>query len=311
MDFLYFLEGLRTPFFDALFSIITRLGEETFFIVLALLVSWCVDKRMGYLVLTVGFFGTVANQFLKLACRVERPWVLDQNFRIVESARAGATGFSFPSGHTQNAVGTYGVVGLSVKRRWIRLLCLLAVILVPFSRLYLGVHTPLDVGVAALTAALLIALFIIIFKYIDRRPGAMYILFGAMLASSAAFLLYSHFFAFPQDTDAANLLEGQKNAASLLGMVAGLCIAYPIEKRFIKFSPSAPLPGQALKLLSGLLITFMLKSGLKAIFAALFGAEAILANIVRYAAIVVFAIALWPLTFRFFEQIGKRNADSK
>ena len=50
--------------------------------------------------MTVGFFGTLVNQFLKLVCRVPRPWVRDPNFTIVEAARADATGYSFPSGHT-------------------------------------------------------------------------------------------------------------------------------------------------------------------------------------------------------------------
>ena len=145
MTVLRMLESLRVPAMDGLMQAVTELGSEVFFLVVALVLFWCVSKQEGYYLLTVGFFGTVLNQFLKLLCRVPRPWVLDPEFTIVESARADATGYSFPSGHTQNSVGTFGVLGRCARRTWVRILCGILMILVPFSRMYLGVHTPADV----------------------------------------------------------------------------------------------------------------------------------------------------------------------
>ena len=172
MEFLRLLESARLPALDAFFSAVTYLGDELAFMALALLLFWCVDKRMGYYVFVVGLFGTLANQFLKILCRVPRPWVLDPGFTIVESARAAATGYSFPSGHTQNAVGTFGAIGLLTKRRWVKIACLALVLLVPFSRMYLGVHTPLDVGAAFLMAAILLAAFYPIFRSEEKTKGA-------------------------------------------------------------------------------------------------------------------------------------------
>ena len=94
MEFLRLLESVRVPALDAFFSAVTYLGDELAFMALALLLFWCVDKRTGYYVFVVGLFGTLANQFLKILCRVPRPWVLDPGFTIVESARAAATGYS-------------------------------------------------------------------------------------------------------------------------------------------------------------------------------------------------------------------------
>ena len=90
MQLLYALESIRTPVWNALMSAVTHLGEETVFMAAALFVFWCVGKRQGYYLLAVGFAGTVLNQFLKLLFRIPRPWVLDENFTIVESARAQA-----------------------------------------------------------------------------------------------------------------------------------------------------------------------------------------------------------------------------
>ena len=88
MNLLYALESVRTPFWDAVFSAVTHLGEETVFMVAAILIFWCVSKQEGYYLLLMGFFGTVVNQFLKLLFRIPRPWVRDPDFTIVESARA-------------------------------------------------------------------------------------------------------------------------------------------------------------------------------------------------------------------------------
>ena len=129
MEFLYLLEKIRIPAIDEVMLAGTELGGELPFLVVAMIVFWCVDKRTGYYVLSAGFLGTLSNHFLKLQFRVPRPWVLDPDFTIVERAREAAAGYSFPSGHTQTAVCTFGSLGVTVKNRWIRTGCLAAVIL--------------------------------------------------------------------------------------------------------------------------------------------------------------------------------------
>ena len=116
MPFLYFLRDIANPVLDFIFAIVTYLGDETAFLVVAIFVFWCVNKREGYYVLIVGLVGTVANQFMKLLFRVPRPWVLDPNFQIVEDAREAAGGYSFPSGHTQNVTGTFGSIAFFNKK---------------------------------------------------------------------------------------------------------------------------------------------------------------------------------------------------
>ena len=149
MSFLYLLESVRNPVLDVLMQAVTELGGATLFIVFGMLMFWCVDKRQGYFLLTVGLAGTFLNQFLKISCRVPRPWVRDPAFTIVESARADAAGYSFPSGHSQIAVGTYGGLALCRREKWVRIVGTVLAVLIPFSRMYLGVHTPADVLVGS------------------------------------------------------------------------------------------------------------------------------------------------------------------
>ena len=172
MGFLRLLAAGRTAVLDGFFSGLTYFGSELAVMAAALLMFWCIDKRQGYYVFLVGAFGTICNQFLKLAFRIPRPWVLDPEFQIVEAARADATGYSFPSGHTQNIVGTTASLFACRKEKWVRIVCAVLMVLVPFSRMYLGVHTPLDVGVSFVLALALAAALYPAFRTEQRAKTA-------------------------------------------------------------------------------------------------------------------------------------------
>ena len=307
MSFLRLLESIRIPALNVFFSGITYCGDEIAFMLAAFVLFWCVSKRTGYYAFLVGLFGTIGNQWLKVACRIPRPWVLDPGFTIVESARAAATGYSFPSGHTQNAVGTYGVIALHTKRRWVRALALALVVLVPFSRMYLGVHTPLDVGTAFLMAAALLALLYPVFRSEARKEKGLPRLLGAALVLAAAFCLYMKGlradFA-PGSEDASNLAHGLENAWKLLGAVAALLPAYVLEKRYVKFETGAVWYAQLAKVALGLGLAVGLKSVLKAPLNALLPGG--LGDGLRYFVLVLFAGCVWPLSFRWFAGWGKR-----
>ncbi|MGM9556628.1 MAG: phosphatase PAP2 family protein [Oscillospiraceae bacterium] len=307
MDVLRFLESIRLPALDTLMQLITEGGGELVFMVLAITVFWCIDKRCGYYIFTVGFFGTIINQFLKLAFRIPRPWVLDPNFTIVESARAGATGYSFPSGHTQNAVGTFGGLARYTKKRWVRVVCIVLAVLIPFSRMYLGVHTPLDVGVSVLVALVLLFAFYPLFSSDERQSRAMWYVLAAVIVLAAAYLAFVLAYAFPADIDADNLAEGTKTAFTMAGAVLGLLAVYAADRYKLQFDTKAPLLGQILKLVLGLALLVAIKAGLKAPLHALFGGY--FADLVRYFLMVLFAGCVWPLTFGFFARVGrKKNA---
>ena len=301
MELLYWFESIRTPVLNVLMSLVTHLGEETFFMVGALFVFWCIDKRKGYYLLSVGFVGILVNQWLKIVCRVPRPWVKDPNFTIVESARMEAAGYSFPSGHTQTSTGFFGGVARFTRQTWLRIVCIVILVLVAVSRMYLGVHTPADVGVSLAVAAVLVFVLYPLVESTLWFPNRIYGILGVMLAVSLAFAGFMEFFPFPADIDAANLGEAVKNAYSMVGAVAGMLVVSFLDNRLIQFPNRAPWWGQAIKLVCGLILVVLVKSLLKAPLLALFGGHEA-AHAVRYFAIVLVAGAVSPLTFRVFER---------
>ena len=295
MKVLYALESIRTPWLDTVMAAITHLGEETVFMVAALFVFWCVSKRHGYYLLAIGFAGTVLNQFLKLLFRIPRPWVLDSDFTIVESARAQATGYSFPSGHTQNAVGTFGGIARFTRRKWVRAAAIVVAVLVPLSRMYLGVHTPLDVGVAAVIAVALVFALYPLMERSDSRHDVMGAVLAVMLALAVGYLLFVSLYPFPADVDAANLASGVENAWKLLGATVGMLVGWWLDVRFIHFDTRAVWYVQLIKLVGGLALLLGIRAALKAPLAAALGAGA--GGAVRYGVMVLFAAAVWPMVF--------------
>lgn len=303
MEFLYFLEKLRLPGLNELMLAVTELGGETPFLVVALIVFWCVDKRRGYYVLSVGFLGTLTNQFMKLWFRIPRPWVLDPGFTILEQAREAAAGYSFPSGHTQNAVGTFGALAATTKTKWIRMIAAVLAVLVPFSRMYVGVHTPADVLAAAAMALVFLALMhpVVFAKNGKYIP----VLLSVLTALATAFLFFVEFWNFPTDIDQHNLASGIKNAYTLAGSLVGLIIVYVVDEKYLRFETKAVWWVQILKVALGLLAVLTIKSGLKTPINLLCGGHMI-GRAIRYFLIVIMAGIIWPLSFKWLSKLGRK-----
>jgi undecaprenyl-diphosphatase len=148
----HFPEWLDTPM-----RLVTALGY--YWVVLTLLaVAVLVFYREGWrlsavllMVSTAG--GVFLTTVLKAVFRRARPELFDSGYT--------ASFYSFPSGHATVAVGFYGALTL-ILAYWLRGLArwavvgggVLLVLLIGFSRLYLGVHYPTDVLAGFLAAPL-------------------------------------------------------------------------------------------------------------------------------------------------------------
>lgn len=312
MEFLYFLESLRNPVCDFLFSIITLFGEETIFMAVGMIFFWCISKHQGYYLLCTGFIGTMANQFLKMLFRVPRPWVKDPDFTIVESAREAASGYSFPSGHTQTSVGLFGGIARANRTPWLRISAIALCVLVPLSRMYLGVHTPADVLVSVGVALVLIFVGYPLFKLAAKSQKAMYIILGALTAISVAYLCFISFYQFPAEVytkeNIHNYESAVKNAYTLLGCMLGFLVVYTVDIKWTKFETDAVWWVQIIKIAGGLAVVLAIKE------LARFPLDAILpyhintwSRLIRYFLVAVTGGVLWPMTFKFWNKLSEKK----
>ena len=304
MQLLYAIQSIRTPLLDGIFGVITRLGEETILLVIGMLIIWCLNKKWGFRFLSAGLVGTALNQLLKAIFLIPRPWVLDPEFEIVESAREAATGYSFPSGHTQSAGTVFGMIAMWLKKRAVTVACVIVILLVGFSRMYLGVHTPYDVGVSLLTSVLTVFGVTALCERAKTAKQTAALLSG-MVGFAVVLVLYVTF-APKRATNVAEFdAHGVENAWKLLGSMIGLAVAWVMDERYTHFDTKAVWWAQVIKLAAGFALVMLIKEGGKPVLRALLDGHHA-AEAIRYFLMVMVGVGFWPMTFKWFAKLGKK-----
>lgn len=290
MSFLYSLSEIRTPILDVIIQFITEFGGQTIAVLILCFLYWCVNKNTSYRVAVAFFFSALLVQGLKIQFRVDRPWVIDPSFKPVESALEGATGYSFPSGHTQNATALYGTLGLAAKKWPLRAICFFAILLVVFSRMYLGVHTPSDVLVSFLITSVVVVVSYILFHPESIQTKGLIILCVVMFIFSIALFIFAYTLYQNEIIESNYVSDCCKASGAGIGFAIGLLI----EKKYINFSEKTNHPlHQLLKFVIGIAIVLVIKSGLKLIIG-----SSLLADAFRYLLLILWIIALWPLCIK-------------
>ena len=304
MELLRALATIRNPLLDQVVAAVTMFGEETFFMIMGLCIFWCINKTWGYRFMIIGLSGTAVNQLLKAIFLVPRPWILDPSFTIVEAAREQASGYSFPSGHTQSAATVFGTLAAWASKTWVTVACILLILAVGFSRMYLGVHTPQDVGVSLLTGAATVFLFIQLFRRAENNRRIKIAIGLGTLGLMLVFLLYVTFAPVTERNIAEFDIHAVENAWKLLGTTCGMLLAWWIDDRYTHFDTKAVWWAQVLKVVLGAALVVGVKSGLKPVFTSLFG-NAMFPHFLRYFLMVAIGAILWPMSFRYFGKLGQ------
>lgn len=191
-DFIKYLQSFETPWLTDAMTYITSLGYAPFFFGAFLVIIFGVDFKKGFILLQVLMLTAALTEFLKNTFALPRPFHVDSNVlkpdegmannapfknrgagsfmellpqEVVEYYRGLPEKISYglPSGHTSSAVTFWGSLMLLFRNNFVRFLSILMIILVPFSRLYLGRHFPADVLAGYTLGALILVLFYSVF----------------------------------------------------------------------------------------------------------------------------------------------------
>ena len=206
--------------------------------------------------------------------------------------------------NARNAFAVFGAPARYSKSTALRIVFVLLIALTAFSRMYVGVHTPLDVGVSLIVGTVLVFVIYPFFRDIDKRPKRVYIIFSIFIVMAAAFVAFVELYGFPEDIDPDNYSSGLKNAYMILFCSIGLMLTFFVDTKYIRFPTHAVWWAQVIKVVVGLGILLALKAVLKAPLLALFGGHSV-AHGVRYFIVILFAGILWPMTFKYIARLGK------
>jgi membrane-associated phospholipid phosphatase len=289
------VEGMRNDFLNAVFPIITDIGSEIGYLVILTVIYWCINKQAGLGLAYAYLFTATLNTWIKDIWHMPRPddpaleSVLEQAgiTRRLTPLRH-ETSPSFLSGHTQGAVVSWSYMAYRFKKAWFWVVATIIVILIGFSRMYLGVHFPQDVIGGLVVGVIYLLLWLPAEPYVRARlseltPRRRY---GLAVFVPLAVLI----------------VHPVKDTASAMGAAIGLGLGFVLEGQTLRFTVEGEWWRRVLRGILGLVVVLIAYLGLSALFGpfdeSMGAAMAIVWRAIRYA-LVGFAggwVAPWLFT---------------
>lgn len=268
--FILWVQQFATPALTGFFTAVTSLGSLEFYMLAIPVIYWLIDKRFGFRFTAFFIFSAYLNSGAKHIFTTERP---PHTLRLVTQE-----GYSFPSGHAQGSTAFWGFLALKLKTRWAWWAAGLMIALVSFSRIYLGVHWPIDI-LGGLTIG-----FVLLFIYsrfapdnLEDLPLRNWILGSLALGT----ILY--------------LIQPVGDGPMTVGFLLGAFIGYRLELIYVDFQEEASLVQNVLKIILGLVVLFLLRIVLKPVVSWIPGG---LSVVVRYALLGLWASLGAPFVFK-------------
>ena len=264
------IQSIANPFLDGLFQFITMFGEEAILIPLIAVIYWAFNKKMGEYIAYASLTSVLVNGAIKDIFKAKRP-IGEPGIRSLRIETA--TGYSFPSGHTQGTASFWSAIAIYLKKNYMYAISALIIILVAISRLYLGVHYPKDVLFGAIFGILTSFIAYKLFNKVNNKIALYFITFIIFIPA----LLYAH---------SADFIKG-------MGTFLGFALGIYVEKKYVNFSVEGKSVNKILRVVIGLAILILLKVGLKVVFP-----NKLVFHFLRYFIIVFFGIGLYPAIFK-------------
>jgi len=232
-----------SPTMNMPFKVLTFMGDEMFFLLFLPFIYWCVDRRTGARMIILFLFSVYINAFAKVLVKQPRPFEYDSQVQKIVEAGGGG----FPSGHTQGAVVVWGYLASVFKKTWLWILSGLLMILIPMSRVYLGVHFPTDLLGGYIIGAILLILYIkyvhILEEWITTK--------GFTFQFGCAFILPLILIIIIPGSDKLGITA----AATLMGMSMG----FALERKLVGFEASGVWWQRLVRYLIGIVVLIGLR----------------------------------------------------
>lgn len=261
IEILLLLQNFRNSLAGVLnefFALITNIGVDYYIILIPLIIYWVFDKKKGMFIFLCHGLSLIANALLKSTFCVYRPWIRDSRVEPLESVVAGASGFSFPSGHSTSVSSVYSPIIKLYKNKKITIFCIVMIALTMFSRLFVGVHTPQDVLVGLLLG--IVAMYIISFisNYLEKNPNKDTLVFVIATLFTIITLLYVGLKSYPMDYVNGKLLVDpvsmKINSFKDPGTFYGIVLAWYLDRKIFKTDISGTTIQKTIRAIFGVLL---------------------------------------------------------
>lgn len=163
LEWIRAMQQFGTPYLNDFFRGVTFMGEEMFFLLFIPFLVWSIDLALGARVGVAFLLSAYLNPVLKDIFDQPRPFHLDPTVKL-----SNAEGTGMPSGHAQNSIVVWGVLAAQVGKRWLWALAVIFMLLIGFSRAYLGVHFPTQVAAGWAIGIILLAAFLLLEPRTER-----------------------------------------------------------------------------------------------------------------------------------------------
>ena len=270
LEILRNIQSIANPFFDFLFQLITICGEQIVLISIISIIYWALDKNFGEYIAYSVLTSVLLNNSIKDIFKMKRP-IGEEGIRTLREQTA--TGYSFPSGHTQSASSFYGAMAIYLKKRVMYIIATIMIISIGFSRLYLGVHYPKDVIVGGILGVLTSLICYKLYNKVENK----------MLLYVITFVIFIPALTFAHSAD---FIKG-------MGTYLGFIIGIYIEKKYVNFSIEVNKGNKIIRVLLGVVILLVLQLGLKVILP-----NGLIFSFIRYGLISLIGIGVYPIAFR-------------
>lgn len=258
IEYLLFLQQLRElmgPYLEMVISLLSNLTAAAA-IAIPFIIFWAYDKREGRVMIAAFAGSLMLNQIIKAAAAVYRPWIRDARIVPAASALSTATGYSFPSAHTQAAATAFGGLALNEQNRKKRLVYIFLILFTAFSRNLLGVHTPQDVlcGIACAFVMLYAASFV--FRWMSANKKRELIFAGCAVMLVLLSVAFAMFKEYPMDyADGVLIVDPKEMIVDFMlsaGLSAGLLSGGVLEHIYVGFSAECGNRTKIKRIVSGL-----------------------------------------------------------
>jgi membrane-associated phospholipid phosphatase len=247
VEVLLWIQSYANPFLDLLMILLSFIGDEEFYMVVVPVIFLGVHKQIGFRLGVVLTCSTFANETMKWFFHTPRPIGVEGIRNLYVDS---APGYSFPSGHSQASATFWGYLATQVKRGWFTALAAMLVLSIMLSRLYLGVHWPIDVLGGLVFGLLVVSAFVFTERVWQRRTMPVMLAVGVLVPLGLLLLFHEP--------------EGRK----MVGFLIGFWAAYLIEKETIGMQLPPRWTQRIWPVAVGIAGVFLLRAALKAVLPA-------------------------------------------